>query len=254
MSLNFTNAGDVVKHGTAVGTFTACSWCGWIYPTSLAVLQNIWSKKSDSDTTQAPSFFTNSNDELRLSWRGSTNMAYETSAANLTTNKWWFVGVTVDQGASAGAKVKVYVGDLATIAASQSFATATDGATFRTNASTEFRIGSSVADDSPWKGRIANTLFWPGVVLTQAEIQLHQFLLRPRVAGCKVAAVYGYNGTGTQADWSGNANNGTVTGATVADHVPVTFRSGRVLYVPYAVAAVAGGKPWLYYARQRGAA
>jgi hypothetical protein len=53
----------------------------------------------------------------------------------------------------------------------------------------------------------------------------------------------GYNGTGTQADWSGNGNNGTVTGAALADHAPVSvpfaFDEHQGLFVPAAAAAAA---------------
>ena len=31
----------------------------------------------------------------------------------------------------------------------------------------------------------------------------------------------GYNGTGTQPDWSGNANSCTVSGATLSNHAPI---------------------------------
>jgi hypothetical protein len=41
------------------------------------------------------------------------------------------------------------------------------------------------------------------------------------IAGCVGFWHLGANGVGTQPDWSGNANAGTVTGATVSDHVPL---------------------------------
>ena len=53
-----------------------------------------------------------------------------------------------------------------------------------------------------------------------AQMQALQFNLHP-TTNTLLLSHYGYNGTGTQPDWSGNGHNGTVTGATVADHVPM---------------------------------
>ena len=82
--------------------------------------------------------------------------------------------------------------------------------------------------------------------LALAEIQRQQFRPHP-LASTLVFCMLGYAGTGTQPDWSGNGNNGTVTGATVADHVPLgafgfqgwpgAFTAAAVVATPY--------QPWM---------
>ena len=75
-------------------------------------------------------------------------------------------------------------------------------------------------------------------VASQQEIVSLQF--NPRVvSGTKVFMPLGWNGTGTQPDLSGNGNSGTVTGATVAAHVPLRplFGVHTVVRVAAAVAA-----------------
>ena len=72
--------------------------------------------------------------------------------------------------------------------------------------------------------------------LSLAECNAWQF--KPRVtSGCVGFWNFGYNGTNTQPDWSGNANNGTVTGATVADHVSIGPPFGYARRQSYIVAA-----------------
>jgi hypothetical protein len=74
------------------------------------------------------------------------------------------------------------------------------------------------------------------------ELQAHRFDWRPR-PDCLF--LYDIHGTGTQLDRSGNGRNGTVTGGSIANHVPIrSAASRRVLpYAPYVAAAAAGRVP-----------
>jgi len=79
--------------------------------------------------------------------------------------------------------------------------------------------------------------------LTLGELQQLQFA---PLGACNVTnteLLFEYHGTGTQADYSGNGSNGTVTSATVADHVGLGpsfgFDPG---WIPYTVAAAGGGQ------------
>jgi len=70
--------------------------------------------------------------------------------------------------------------------------------------------------------------------LSLGEIRSLQF--HPRVlSGCVLYSHYGFNGTGTQPDWSGKGNSGTVTGATVSNHVPLGSPFGFDDPLPYIV-------------------
>lgn len=252
MSLELTNgSSDRIEHGTALGNFTACSICGWIWQDSQDFAA-IW------QWSLSPSVTVGASDpaEIRVFWfrsGGPSNLVYETNNCDLTTGKWWFLGVTIDQGASSGNKVKVYLGDLATPPTSRTFGTSFEpDAYFNNNGATFYTGGNPGADPAAMGGRFGTLMFWPGVVLTEAQTQMQQFNQHcPVVAGCTLFTHYGYNGISTQPDWSGTGNVGTVTGATVADHVPLTFRKYGPLYVPYtgAVAPPAGAFPQIFRSR-----
>ena len=81
---------------------------------------------------------------------------------------------------------------------------------------------------------------WWNRILTAGEIHAQQFHPH-RTSGCLCIWLPGYNGTTNVPDWSGNANTGTITGATVSDQVPIPFRRRGPLYVPYTVAAAPSG-------------
>jgi hypothetical protein len=57
-------------------------------------------------------------------------------------------------------------------------------------------------------------------LLNFGELLEQQYHPQP-TAGIKLFNFPGFNGTGTQPDWSGNGNNGTVTGATVDVQMPL---------------------------------
>ena len=81
-----------------------------------------------------------------------------------------------------------------------------------------------------------------------SELTLNQIIAqqyRPHVrSDSQVFMHLGFNGTGTQPDLTGKGNNGTVTGAVVADHVPLGPPFGfDIPWAPVAVAAAAGSFP-----------
>lgn len=144
------------------------------------------------------------------------------SGGNL--NKWHFVAVTWDSAGGAGQQINIYVGNLTAAAAERAYGTTTDCVgSVVSPAGGQFTVGNRASPGSTnvaFQGRIAWASFW-NRTLTLAEIQQHQF--RPfcnQTNGCVLFAEYGWAGTGTQPDLSGNGSNGTVTGATVANHVP----------------------------------
>lgn len=224
MSLSFTAATtNRVAYGTALGNWTAGSWVFWYYPTTLASFVSIVQLYGSSAVPSIIGGVTTS--ELRMVWRrgaGGSNMTYETNNASITTNKWWYVGATVDQSAGAGVKVKFYVGDLSTLAVLKTNGTTTDVSSgYVTNNGATFYVGDNATDVTPQVMRFACVQFFPSIVLTLAEIQALQFRFGPWRTGVKLFSHLGFNGTGTQPDWSGNGNAGTVTGAAVAPHVPL---------------------------------
>jgi hypothetical protein len=96
-------------------------------------------------------------------------------------------------------------------------------------------LGNRGAGSRQFDGNIATVLIFSHQ-LSLGEIRAQQF--HPHlVSGCVGFWHLGYAGTGTQPDWSGNGNHGTVTGATVGVHVPLDPPFGGDAAAPYAVAA-----------------
>jgi hypothetical protein len=161
---------------------------------------------------------------------------------------WGFMATTWD-GALTDTDQHFYSGDLSTIAVEAgSYNVQLVGAgALDSVAAASGVVGNRAANSRQFDGLIG----WIGIwnrQLSLGEVRAQQF--RPhKTSGCVLFVHLGYAGTGTQPDWSGNGNNGTVTGATVANHVPLTAPFGGELWVPYVVAAPAAGNPWYAYAQ-----
>jgi hypothetical protein len=246
MSLELTAAStDRINHGTALGGWTVGSWGGWFYPTTLTDFASFLFLSSTGGF-QAPSMSVRDTDDIGVGWRrasGGTNLLYQTNNAGLTTNKWWFIAVTIDQGAAANSKVKIYVGDLATLATERTYGTINEPLTYTDNTGGTFYVGDNSVDSACVGGRYGGLMVWPSVVLTLAQIQAMQFHFRPLVAGCKLFAHYGLtaDASSTQPDFSGSGNTGAPTGAALAAHVPLGPLFGYDEDESYVVSGGGGG-------------
>jgi hypothetical protein len=239
VALLFTNAGsERVDVGSAAslddiltGTILA-----WIYPTVLdtgggRVYQKSYLGADGSYWVLAV------NDGAM----GRLHMGYSRPTGDLniaadvvTTNAWQFVGA-VFNGSGVDADQKMYRGTLAIRVAEVGayFVKSTGSGTHPTDAGSTGLIGNRGNFNVGFPGRIAWLGLW-NRQLSVSEIETQQF--RPRVtSGC--VGFWDLHGTGTQYDQSGNGNHGTVTGATAADHVPLSGwrRSRNGLLVPYVV-------------------
>jgi hypothetical protein len=159
-------------------------------------------------------------------------------AAGVTTGKWMFLAWTFKTANAGGVTgdQNLYFGDLAAAAASPSGYTlrnAGAGAEADNSAKDLYAGNNPDATTECLEGRLGVTALF-NRVLTLAEVQAWQW--KPRVeSGCLLYSHYGWNGVGTQVDWSGNANNGTVGGSpAVADHVPLGPAFGYDVLAPYA--------------------
>ena len=246
MALTFGAAtSDRVNHGTGNANLSPFTLLLWIFPTTLNTNDAIAHRGTFAANNRRSFFQSDSSGNLQLSVdRSTTDTIYITNDAPLVLNEWNFVAASFDSSAGAGEIANIYRGSLTALVTERAYGTATDGSgTLADDSAASFIVGNIANFTTAFKGRIAIAAYVLGA-WSLAQIQAWQF--RPRmVDGIKLLAVYGYAGTGTQPDWSGNANNGTVTGATVADHVPIPFRRSGPLYVPYTVAAL--GNTWPGY-------
>lgn len=223
MSLLFAADGDLVDMGTSTSLVpTAGSWMGWVYLTSDTDRQGLWQS--------------NGADEHGVHWnahaagdpfdayftRSTSALLVNANAANFAAyglNKWVFFSF-VWNSAGANSDQKFFMGDLATPCAEPSaYNTQLVGSGTSGTSITSCYIGNQGLTSRELKGRCAWNAMW-NRALTREEHIVQQY--RPHVtSGCVAFYHIGANGTGTQADWSGNGNNATVTGCSVDVDVPL---------------------------------
>lgn len=253
MALDFTGASDKVNYGSASVLDDIAANDGtmmlWLYPdASPPAADGTFVRKSLTGFTFNPD--TAGTIQLSIT-RATTNLRAQATLANLSTygaSKWCCIACTWDTDIVAANLPKLFHGDLTTpMAEAAAYSAQQVGTGTVTDTSgLDFLVGNSSANNRVFDGKIALVAAW-NRRLSLEELIAQQWRFRPTgPSDCVLFSPIGYNGTGTQPDWSGNGNAGTVTGTAVADHVPLLFRRYGQLYVPYTVAA-AGVKPWWHY-------
>jgi hypothetical protein len=211
-----TVATDVIDFGSAVGTtlskFTV--W-GWFRTATLSNNKAFWGKGA---TTSMRYFIHASAGNVTFKVpRATTATTYTTNDAPLSSNTWHFWSATFDSSVTPVAHI--YVAQFGNALVERTYGTSTDGTGgLSADTGANFLLGVN-GNFSGQAGRHA----FIGYVADVLNLgQLKSLMAHPRVvASNKLFCSVGFNGTGTQADWSGNGNNGTVTGATVGAHVPI---------------------------------
>lgn len=256
MSLTFTNATTdkvTIAAATSINALQQITILTWLYPTGFASNQFILAKRTDVNAGWGHRINDSSGNVYVNKPTGSAGSSAITNNAPLTVNAWNFIAATGSNDVSSN-NCAIYTGNLTTLAAEATYGTRVD------------RAAASAFDDSGWPlyigGRNSASQSFAGRIGVQAlfnrvlsleEIQSWQF--NPRMLpGCVGLWLLGDNGTGTQPDYSGNGNSGTVTGATQSDNPPLRRRFGRrLLDALYATAAppAGGGSPYYlhYYNR-----
>lgn len=223
MALAFTESStDKVNHasGTSLDNIAQGTILFWIKPTNVtANFREICGKLNATLGTGINVFRVGANGNYRIAVnRATANQRVDIAVANLTANAWNFCAFTWDitNGGPTSA-----IGSLTSIAVLDS-TNATDGSGAQEDDSTyEFIVGD--ADPSFTTvciGADIAVMMVFNTDLSLGEIRQQQFWPH-KTSNCVLLTQYGYNGTGTQPDWSGNNNNGTVTGATQSGHAPI---------------------------------
>lgn len=208
----------------------------WVYPTTLTNNRVIFIKGQSGNNSRKSLTIpvVTSNVSFTVD-RATTDTSFITSGGIWVVNTWYLLAATFDSAASPVAHI--YRGTLTAGATEPSYGTSTDGSgAVQSDAAENLRLGNSAANTVAFQGRIGYAAYIAGA-LTLAQIIDWQF--RPRViAGTRGFWIPGYNGTANVPDLSGNGNTGTITGATVADHVPLPAPFGRSDgWAPYVVAS-----------------
>lgn len=238
MALLFNSSGEKVDCGnnSSLNNLDPFTWLGWVRPT---LGSNGWViTKADATTDfKRLQLRTNGSSRLRVE-RETTLTALNTAASTFTGDVWQFIAATYDDAAST--ETFIYRGTLTSVVVDVSdVASRTNGAGAETDDSGgNFIIGNRGGADEHMPGRIA-WIMCLNVALTLSQIRTQQF--HPHV----VAGTVGFWHLGflpvasSQPDWSGNGNNGTVTDATLADHVPLGPPFGFDVGLPFPTAAAA---------------
>jgi hypothetical protein len=216
---------------------TAVTILMWVYPTA-ATSNRFWFRKDNNPaaTNRKSARFPAGGNLNRVEFvvtRATTNASATSATNSVSTNLWQFFAFTYDEtdgprifrGTLTSRVVELGYSAGPTVGAG---ATTTDGSTLW--------IGNQQAASPSlaFTGRIA-AFSYIAKRMTLLELATQQFCFMSAFGDSRVLMQLGYNGTGTQPDWSGNFNSGTVTGATVAPHVPVKIWSGHHIYSPYVV-------------------
>lgn len=227
---------DTVTHtaGTvSLNNLAAFTWLLWLRRTTLTSNRVILSKGSAAKRIRLNG--TAGNVELNIA-RATTNSSFITSTTPLSGTGWVCLATTYDSAAGAGTLGHIYVGSLTARMVEATLGTNTDGSgAVNADNTVQLIACNQSAGTVAFQGALAVVAVW-NRVLTLAEIQQQQFMLR-KTSGCLGLFNYGFNGTSTQIDRSGNKANGTVSGPTVVPHVPLSMQFGKDLSVPYAIAA-----------------
>lgn len=227
MALDF-GAGDYVDcgSGASVDNLTAMTFCCWGQMPDLATDRNIM-QKSHFNTTGWRDAEVTVNERLFFGVNRTTACQARADLTNFSAwpgyDTWAFFAGRVNTGGANGDQ-RLYVGSLsAPPSEPSSYANQTVGSGSVPGDSTlNLFVGNRnpVSQDRPFGGPMAWFGLW-NRVLTPAEIN-HQWARPTRTQGNVVFLHLGFMwGTGTQRDLSGFGNHGTITGASLADHIPL---------------------------------
>lgn len=205
----------------------------WIKPTDLTVLQGFIGKFGNVDESGWRARIRSGGQFQIVRGRATTTMVHTTTNAGLVNGQWNCVAGCMD---ITGGTVKAYSGTLTALATEcTGTQTVGSGAILSDASHTQLLGARNLEADGGWDGEIGPVAIF-NRALTLGEIQSWQF--DPRVlSGCVGFWNLGDNGTGTQPDFSGNGNSGTVTGATWSDNPPLRRRWGRQALVSGPAAA-----------------
>ena len=228
MSLLFDASTELVNHGSdsSIDDIQAGTMFFWHYPTSFSGRGHMFRKNGGTHLFRMTQE-TNGTHEFNCTQPTSgINLSNAVTASPATLNVWQFVAVRWDTSGAA-ADQEMYIGELDSIASEvSSYLQQSVGTGTHDDAAGTMYVGSRGDTTAPYQGRIAFFAMYDKYLSVGKILQQQFHLMGPVDSNCVMLVNYGFNGPGTQTDWSGNGNGGTVTGATVAPHVPVGVNVG----------------------------
>ena len=225
MALAFSSTARVGV-GTPLGASpTVFSQLVWIYPTSITstVFPRVTAQGDPSGFMHlvAPGKFGSGQIQCAIEYTPTTAVA-RTNDAALSVDTWQCVGFTFDGVTAPNFYTGTLDSAMANISSGVGYAVQTaPGGTRTSDGGDSFFIGNDEAGTLPFPGRIAVVAVWDRV-LSLTELRQAQRGHFFSGTGLKLLMFPGYDGTGTQTDFSGQVNHGTISGTpTVVAHVPL---------------------------------
>jgi hypothetical protein len=222
MSLDFTGSTSGVVYtptlGDSIDDLTAFTYLMWIRADSSATSPQTYLMKGTGGTGRKSleRLFGDVDDFEAIVMRGGTNASTKTTGVNKPINDWFFVALTYDETDGA----RIFTGDLNTPVSEASYSSRTVGSgPTNSDATLPITVGNREDFGEPTLGRIG-TFQLVSKRLSLAEIQALQFTIQ-NTPETELLYNMGSSGIATQVDLSGNGYNGTITGLTQADAVPL---------------------------------
>lgn len=237
MGLTFTGSdtdkAEFTLHANATNLCPFTIWA-WVNATSLSNGLGIFQTGSASGYRDLNVRSTGQIDcELDMTTTDSNARSANSAGNRITTGEWWFVATTV----SSTFVPRIYLGTLTSSVVETAYVTQTTG------------VGTKVTEDggtARWGNRTATGSFsfngnvaiggYHSTDLTVAQLELIR--LHPSFARMFSNVALHHLGISTQ-DFSGLAQTLTITGATVAAHVPLGPLFSFTSDMPYIIAAAA---------------
>ena len=214
-ALNFNATTAEVDFGSAASLddLGPSTWMFIYRPSTLdATFRYLW-RKSATGATNIEHH--DSDIGLSRAYSGTNLSVFSTGDVISAGN--WYVSFFIDAGVSVNPRI--YHALLGTALAEVSYGSQTAPmGTVTGDAAASVLVGFRDATRR-FIGDIAVVAIWEEVLsLDQCK---QQYWRAFPTANSRMLTHLGFNGTGTQADWSGNLNTGAVTAATVTDHAPL---------------------------------
>lgn len=243
MALSVTAATDRITY-TAPLMGDPCTLLAWCKPNTVsATFRQIAGQISTTGQWRWATGNDNGTGVLRLFLAGSTSLNYISDSGFIVVDVWNYIAFVADTSEGDGDRGRIYRGDLSTDATEVTYATVEEPISlFSTNSDLEIGVDGDGSGFS-FDGHIAMISVWPGTALTLAQIVEHQLDTVPKVAG---NGIWTHFQGGQAVNWSGAsaAVNGTITGATESNHVPLPriLRRPKPRYEDEAAAVGAGAQ------------
>jgi concanavalin A-like lectin/glucanase superfamily protein len=206
---------DRVNFG-AFADMSVFSLGAWIYP---AAAENRFIACTEGGSVNGFFWRLPVTNAMRLRVKHATTDAFQVTIDNtIVVNTWQYVGATFD--ASDSQDVRLFRGTLTSAVAECSYAAGgfdAVGARVSNGAANKLVGTDNTGTDVTFSGTISVVHIWSGRRLSAADFE--QVRLNPAAVGpnCVVLTQLGsIHGTGSQRDYSGQANHGTVTGPTLS--------------------------------------